>query len=96
MWPPLDSASSDKEKKVVQQLCSIPLCPAGSVTVEATSDLVSLVPGIKSDNLGIGSVSTWHGTPDIRVKGVEVIVKNLVEEEAWDSYEEGMMVVQPW
>ena len=87
---------------MVKQLCShilIPLCPAGTVTVEKRAlDLVSSTPGIKLDSLGIGTLSTWHGTPDLRVRGVEVIVRKPLEElddedcevvEEWDSDEEG-------
>ena len=60
--------------------------------------LVSSTPGIKSDSLGIGTLSTWHGTPDLRVRGVEVIVRKPLEElddedsemvEERDSDEEG-------
>lgn len=87
-----------KEKVVIRELCSIlvPLCRQNEVNVEwRQRDLIPLVPGIKASYIGIGSLDTWHGTPDIRVRGVEMLVRSVgigekddIEAEVYDSQEE--------
>ena len=48
--------------------------------------------GIKTDYIGIGSWKTWHGSPDARVKGSEVIRRNVsllrLDVEEYEKYEE--------
>ena len=34
---------------------------------------ISQIPELQVGDLGLGSVDTWHGTPDPRLRGVEVV-----------------------
>ena len=77
-WPPHSLTST---KEVVIALCQhllVPLSRPDTVLLERgyTSFLSVLGPereGLKTANLGMGSRKTWHGTPDVRVRGVEII-----------------------
>ena len=61
----------------------MPLCRADEVILEMSySTLVSnLGPGaagLKTGYIGLGSWKTWHGTPDARVRGTEVVGRKEV------------------
>ena len=38
------------------------------------------MPGLECDDIGIGTVHTWHGTPDARVRGAEVVYRRETDE----------------
>ena len=38
------------------------------------------VPGLEFGNIGMGTVHTWHGTPDARVRGAEVVYRRETDE----------------
>ena len=54
-----------------------------------TSLLSALGPGpgsgVKVGKLGMGSSNTWHGTPDVRVRGAEIISNEDEEEDDDDN-----------
>jgi len=37
--------------------------------------------GLKSASIGIGSFDTWHGSPDARMRGTEVVYDNVTGDE---------------
>ena len=43
--------------------------------------LIQMPNVLKCSNIGMGSVQTWHGTPDARVRGAEVVCRRAAEEE---------------
>ena len=44
------------------------------------------MPGLEYDNIGMGTVHTWHGSPDARVRGAEVVY--------WKETDETYEVIQ--
>ena len=38
------------------------------------------MPGLEIGDLGMGTVHTWHGTPDARVRGAEVVYRRETDE----------------
>ena len=55
----------------------LPLSRANEVIVDKRYRGVKKPDGLRCDCLGLGSMSTWHGTPDMRVKGAEVVVESV-------------------
>ena len=89
-WPPYGLNSKSLEKEVVVALCQhifVPLSRPDTVFLEHgyTSLLSALGPGIKIAKLGMGSSNTWHGTPDVRVRGAEIISNEDEEEDDDDD-----------
>ena len=41
---------------------------------------ISQIPELQVGDLGLGSVDTWHGTPDARLRGMEVVWRKDSEE----------------
>ena len=96
-WPPFfkhlyeRSVLLEISEKILVPLCSRP----GEVILEKSySTLVSKWgPGAASRTgyIGVGSWKTWHGTPDARVMGTEVVhkkVTHLLDEEDDDVEED--------
>lgn len=73
-WPPYPLPSVPKsEKTVLLALISkifVHICK--EVVLEQPLPVPMPCP-VKVDYLGMGTVKTWHGTPDARVKGVDII-----------------------
>ena len=69
-WPP-SSTTKRQETDVMVALCKeifVPLCR--EVLLERRYNTrISHVPELQSGDLGLGSVATWHGTPDARLRG---------------------------
>ena len=92
-WPPHGLNSKSLEKELVVALCQnifVPLSRLDSVLLEKgyTSVLSALGPdgaGLKASDLGIGTLKTWHGTPDVRVRGTEILSLNTSEDEKEDD-----------
>ena len=89
-WPPYGLNS----KSLVVALCQhifVPLSRPDTVFLEHgyTSLLSALGPGpgsgVKVAKLGMGSSNTWHGTPDVRVRGAEIISNEDEEEDDDDD-----------
>ena len=70
----------------------MPLCRADEVILEKSySQLIGPGTGVKTGDIGLGTWKTWHGTPDARVRGSEVVggkVTQLLYEEEDDVEEE--------
>ena len=86
LWPPVDFKRSTRSEKVtVLDVCShilVPLC--GEVLLEQRYH--SSIPGgpsmpkLQCAYIGMGTVNTWHGTPDVRVRGTEVVCGKVTRE----------------
>jgi hypothetical protein len=68
------------EQHVVVEICSnilVPLCTADEVILEKRyKSLLSMrgsrAAGLRCADIGLGAVQTWHGTPDVRVRGAHL------------------------
>lgn len=72
---------------MVKEICSkilVPLCASNEVTLESRCKDISTSPGLNWAHLGMGDLSTRHGTPDVRVRGCEFVVRNVLNEEEND------------
>ena len=85
-WPvqPKDRPATRKkrEQQVVVEICFnilLPLSREEEVILEKRYTSIPKPAGLRCSYIGMGAVSTWHGTPDVRVRGADVV---LVEEEA--------------
>ena len=77
-WP--HGTEVKKREQVVIDISSqilLPLSRANEVIVEKRYRGVKKPDGLRCDYLGLGSMSTWHGTPDMRVRGAEVVVESV-------------------
>lgn len=79
-WPPYCSEHITERITLMQisQKFFVPLCQPGQVILDKTytSYLKTLGPaseGLKALPIGCGSIDTWHGSPDARVRGTEII-----------------------
>ena len=83
-WPPYPWPSKPSEKDVMLALASdifLPLCR--DVVLEKRYNGLLLdkpIPGVSAADLGMGSVNTWHGTPDARVRGAQVVFREGTDE----------------
>ena len=81
LWPPLypDPTFKPSERAVVLKIASeilVPLCKEVLLEKRARAALSSHLSGrqslalkLRCADLGLGTVKTWHGTPDLRVRG---------------------------
>jgi len=86
-WPPWSSEPKTKHGCLVEisRRLFVPLCcKSESVMLDKTygNRLKPCDAGIKSTSIGIGSFATWHGSPDARIRGTEVV---CVTEDETDS-----------
>ena len=75
LWPPLDLDSTSTEADTMIALCReifVPLCREVVLETRYTTRM-GKVTGVKVGNIGLGSANTWHGTPDARVRGMDVV-----------------------
>ena len=93
-WPPFSKHLSKHCVLLeISQRIFVPLCRGDEVILEkGYSTLVSKLgpgaAGLKTGYIGIGSWKTWHGTPDTRVRGSEVVVTHLLLNEEDDDVNE--------
>ncbi len=90
-WPPSSKHLSEHSVLLgISQQILVPLCRADEVILEMSySTLVSkLGPGAAGLKIGLGSWKTWHGTPDTRVRGAEVVGRKVTHDEEDDDVEE--------
>ena len=83
-WPPHLARKS--ESQLMLCICSeilVPLSRENEVFLETRyhSLLTTANIGVEVASIGIGSVKTWHGTPDARVRGASVVVKMTPDDE---------------
>ncbi len=85
IWPPFTTSTTERsEKDVMVTLCKILTPLSSEVILEGTykthlaleRESVLLSVG----DIGIGSVHTWHGSPDARVRGVPVVCLKAAED----------------
>ena len=88
LWPPPRSGqhkvSEDSVMLDIARHILVPLCQ--EVTMEKRFEifLKSQQPmpyvdvHIKTKDIGMGSVDTWHGTPDSRVRGAEILLSSRI------------------
>ena len=76
IWPPFNPyPTKRKEKEVMLSLCKeifVPLCNEVILETRYTSR-ISQTPELQVGDIGLGSVHTWHGTPDARIRRTEVV-----------------------
>ena len=82
-WPPFSKHISEYSVlfEIIQKHL-VPLCRPDEVILENNyskflSKLGPGAAGIKTAYIGLGSWKTWHGTPDTRVKGNEVVGRKV-------------------
>lgn len=81
------------EEEFVVSLCERILLPLfGEVTLEKRyQKKVCNLSGARAEHIGMGAKNTWHGTPDLRVKGCDLLMTAdplVAEDEAEESDEE--------
>ena len=89
LWPPFKSThttysiSKQSEKDVMLSISSeilVPLCREVILEKRYRDVLKGQVSVLTFGEIGMGSVHTWHGTPDVRVRGAEVVYRKETEE----------------
>ena len=93
LWPPLSSTARELERDVSVALCQhifVPLSRTNEVFLEQScrKHLSTLGPRgsrIRTAHIGIGSPHTWHGSPDMRVRGMSVLTTKKYEVEVSDD-----------
>ncbi len=96
-WPPFQSTPLSEHSVFLEisQRILVPLCRSDEVILESSySTLVSKLgpgtAGLKTGSIGLGSWKTWHGSPDARVRGSDVVsreVSHLLLDEEDDDVE---------
>ena len=92
IWPP-NPNSFKYEKDVMIEICTEvlkPLCRAEELILEAKYESVlstakTDVTGLKAADIGLGSMKTWHGTPDARVRGSHLVFQEVENGESEES-----------
>ena len=85
-WPP-DSSRAKSEQQVVLELASqilVPLSRRNDVVLEQKYCHIPRPDGLRCAYLGMGSLKTWHGTPDVRVRGAQVVCRCIEASEGED------------
>ena len=92
-WPPL-MPKDFIEKDVMVAVCQNIFVPLSSRCNEVVLEkgyrkLVSESGlGLETDEIGMGTWDTWHGTADVRVKGCEVVCRRVSRMELADDEDE--------
>ena len=83
IWPPNPNSFKYK-KNVMIEICTEvlkPLCRAEELIFEKSMSVLSTaktdVTGLKVADIGLGTVKTWHGTPDARVRGSHLVFQKV-------------------
>ena len=82
-WPPFSKHISEYSVMCeISRQMFVPLCRPDEVILENNyskflSKLGPGTAGVKTGYIGLGSCKTWHGTPDARVRGSEVVGKKV-------------------
>ena len=74
-WPSWQEGIALSEQKVFLEICSKILAPLCEKEMVLEKRYRSNSGGFYTGNIGIGTVKTWHGTRDARVRGANVILK---------------------
>ena len=90
LWDPPPKKSL--EKTVTLKLCSQLLqyiCKPNEVIIEYPGYEHIPIPGVQFGFIGLGSRKTWHGSPDVQVRGTANIVMQSMNEEKQEEEESG-------
>ncbi len=72
-WPPSIPFRSEEDCLLaLHKNLLTPLCRADEVIVEKKKKFGDA--GIRANHIGMGSSNTWHGSPDARVRGCELVL----------------------
>ena len=87
-WP-VRPAGKKFEKQVVLDICTHVLLPLSreEVILEMQYSSMSKAEELSCSYIGMGSSTTWHGTPDVRVRGADVVIAREGAEGTTDSDE---------
>ena len=73
----------DTEKSVMLEIASeilVKLCHQVTMEKRYESDIAAMPNvGLTTAFIGLGSTETWHGTPDVRVRGVSIVHSSCVD-----------------
>ena len=96
-WPPPSLTHGTFEESdvllAITKHILIPLCATNEIFLEKKHkyrDLFFQGVGVSAKFLGMGSTETWHGTPDPRVRG-----SNLVLPQNGDDDEDNIVILIP-
>ena len=84
-WPP-STSTKHSEKEVMFSLCSNIFLPLSSEVILENTYTTFLekkrgpVP-LQTGHIGMGTTHTWHGTPDSRFRGTDLVWLNASEDE---------------
>ncbi len=86
-WPPFTTSTKRSEKDVMVSLCSNIFLPLSSeVILESTyaTFLMGKDPPVplQASHIGLGTINTWHGTPDARAMGTPLVWLKASEDPA--------------
>lgn len=87
-WPPVPPVSEQDLVLLLASHILKPLCKSNEVVLENRYREIltnNPTPEITFNNIGIGSLKTWHGTPDVRVRGTYFLNSNLEDDAEDDS-----------
>ena len=84
-WPPPSSSTKHSEKEAMLSLCSdIFLSLSSEVILENTYKIfLEKKRGpvlLQTGHIGMGTIHTWHGTPDARVRETDLVWLNASED----------------
>ena len=85
MWPLFTTSANLRETEVMVRICSQILVPLSSEVVlenRYRSILARKRTPVQAGDIGLGSVDTWHGTPDARVRGTDVVLLRASEDKS--------------
>lgn len=71
-WPPSTAMSEQDYMLSLHNNVFTALCREGEIIFGKKRKFNAA--GIRTENIGMGSLETWHGSPDARVRGCEVIL----------------------
>lgn len=83
-WPLVNGSL---ENETIANLATKVFTPLCSNDIILASKYSEDVKNIGCENIGIGSSHTWHGTPDMRVMGCDVITPVVIDNDVIDESE---------
>lgn len=89
-WPPFTQMSEHTAFIEISRQILAPISGKNEVILDRTyrnllKDLVT-DSRLTSDCIGFGSSETWHGSPDARVRGTEIIGHNFIDDDATEPF----------
>ena len=91
-WSPFSATPVTKEEQIMVHIAHyilVGLCSEVTLEKRYSKRLGAHAEEIQSTHIGIGSINTWHGTPDGRVRGCNIVFPGTDEEDASSRSSEG-------